>query len=138
MADPSDRHHINPAANPAETITWLTERGYKAVLVGIPEYGDIGIIYSTGDEPPKLAVTGQTLLDVSGHVGTLVERRWVRRGFDVSETLDWIEKRGYRNEPDPSGPLDQLRLVREGHPTLTFRPGAILFWDGHTLTVEET
>lgn len=67
-----------------------------------------------------------------------VERLWIGYGSNVGETLRWIERHGYRNEPYPSDTLDQLRLVREGHPTLVFRPGVILVWDGHTLTVEET
>jgi hypothetical protein len=71
-------------------------------------------------------------------VDDTVERLWIGYGSDVGETLRWIEARGYRHEPYMSDALDDIRLVREGHPTLFFRPGVTLAWDGHTLTVEET
>jgi hypothetical protein len=65
------------------------------------------------------------------------DRLWVGYESDVGDTLDWVERRGYRHEPHMSDALDDIRLVREGSATLFFRPDVTLVWDGHTLTVEE-
>lgn len=68
---------------------------------------------------------------------TAPARLWVGYESDVNATLRWIEERGYRQEPYPSDTLDTLRLVRDGYPTLVFKPGVTLFWDGEQLTIEE-
>lgn len=58
----SDNHHtIMWSVGPGDTLAWLRERGFRAVVCGAP--GNVpGVVFSKGNGQTRLALVGDTLV----------------------------------------------------------------------------
>ncbi len=65
-----DCHRICYAGSPEATAAWLKERGYRAAPAGVPGCFQVGVVFSRGNEPARLAVMDETLV-FDGHEVTV-------------------------------------------------------------------